>query len=552
MDIDLILRGGTIVTVDERMPRATALAVHHGRVLAVGDDAALDGLTAATTVDLGGATVVPGFGDAHNHMAWFGLALDEIDLVGQTSLDELYRLVAERAATLGPEEMVVGSGYDDNLLGSHPDRARLDEAAGGREVWLKHRSGHVCTANTPLLHRVGVMDGSAEVPEGGVVVMHGDQPTGVLQEQAQNLVVSAVTPYPLEQLASALAKASAHYATEGLTHVTECGIGAGWLGKTPLELAAYQMASARGELMVRAQVMPCVSALHEVTGHADDGIDFGLDLGLRSGFGDDRVRVGAMKIWTDGSLLARTAAMTEPFACRCGERPSTGYLQDDAERMRRQIVGAHRGGWNVAAHAIGDAAIDFALDTFEQAQRERPRPEARHRIEHAGVISDAQITRMAALGVTPTPQIRFLHDIGDSMLAAIGPEREHMLYRHASFLEAGLRVPGSSDRPVADGAPLKAIASMRSRLSSGGRVIGERERVDAMTALRAYTLDTAWMAGEEDRRGMLRPGFLADLAVLDHDITTVDPATTESATVLATVRDGTATHDTGLGLPTAR
>lgn len=549
MNIDLLLTGANVVTLDDARPRSSVVAIHQGRVLTC-DEREVEALRPATVIDAGGASVVPGFGDAHNHMAWYGLSLDEIDLIGQSDLERVYALVAQRAAELPEDEMVVGSGYDDNVLGAHPDRDRLDEAAGGRPVWLKHRSGHMCTVNGVLLQRLNTDD----VPEGGVVVRDGERPTGLLEEQAQNLVVSLVTPYPLDTLTDALARASRGYASEGLTHVVECGIGAGWLGKSPLELAAYQRCLQQGRLAVRAQVMPCVSALHTVRGHDEDGIDFGLDLGMRSGFGDDRLRLGAMKIWTDGSLLGRTAAMRDPYECRCGSDgvASSGYLQDDPGRMRQQIAAAHAAGWDVAAHAIGDAAVDFALDAFEAAHSARPREDARHRVEHAGVVSDAQLERFRQLGVTPVPQMRFLHDIGDSMAAAVGPDRTKLLYRHASFLAAGVRVPGSSDRPVADGRPLAAIATMQDRLSSSGALIGADERVDAMTALRAYTVDAAWMARDEHRRGQLSPGALADLVILDTDITAVPPEQVADATVLATLLDGRSTHDTGLGLPPAQ
>ncbi|GMA41078.1 amidohydrolase family protein [Mobilicoccus caccae] len=231
--LDLVLSGANIVTLDPHTPAASSIAIHQGRILAVGDAEELADLPARHRIDLGGATVVPGFGDAHNHMAWYGLALEEIDLMGMADLETLYEAVAERAATLPPDTLVIGSGYDDTTLGGTPDRARLDSAAHGRPVWLKHRSGHICMVNTPLLDRIGVLAGSATVPEGGVVVTDENGPTGVLQEQAQNLVVALVTPYPLHTLEDAIARASQVYATEGLTHVTECGIGAGWVGRSP-------------------------------------------------------------------------------------------------------------------------------------------------------------------------------------------------------------------------------------------------------------------------------------------------------------------------------
>ncbi|MHA6618871.1 amidohydrolase [Pseudonocardia sp. DLS-67] len=535
MEIDLLVRNAAVVTVDDARPRARTLAVHHGRVLAL--DA--DGLRGRTEIDAQGAALVPGFGDAHNHMAWFGSSLDEVDLTGLSDLATLYDRVAERAATLGPDAFVVGAGYDDTAIGGHPHRRGLDRVAGGRPVVLKHRSGHVTTVNSPVLDRIGVLDGTAVVPEGGVVVRDGSgDPTGTLEEQAQNLVGALLVPYATDDLARAIGNASAVYATEGLTHVTECGIGGGWVGRSPRELAAYQRARDTGVLTVRVQLMPVADVLHPVAGHATDPDGIGLDLGIRTGFGDDRLRVGPMKIFLDGSLVARTAAMHENFC----DRHSHGYFQDDPALMRSRILGAHAAGWRIAAHAIGDRAIDLALDAFAEMQRAHPRPDARPRIEHAAVTSPEQVARMAELGVTPVPQPRFLHEIGDTMAAAVGPDRAAGLYRHASFLHAGLQVPGSSDRPVAAGAPLLGMRSMVLRRTASGAVIGPEERVDATTALRAYTLDTAWVAGEERERGSLTPGKLADFVLLTDDVTTVDPERIGDVGVVATFVGGRCVH----------
>jgi predicted amidohydrolase YtcJ len=541
LEVDLVVRNASILTMDAERPTARSLAVHQGRVFALFDDDTAGGLRGRTELDAQGATLVPGFGDAHNHMAWYGLGLDEVDLSGLTDLDQVYDRIAARAATLADGEFVLGTGYDDTELGGHPDRDALDRAAGGRPVRLGHRSGHVCQVNSAMLELIGVLDGTAVVPAGGVVVTdeHG-RPTGLLEEQAQQLANSVLHPVSLDALRRGLAKASSVYASEGLTHVTECGIGGGWVGSSPLELAAYQLAVDAAELKVRTQLMPSMDALHPVTGHADDPVGRGLDLGLRSGFGDDRLRIGPVKIFMDGSLTARTAAMHEVFC----DRASHGYLQDDPEVMRRNVLHAHAAGWRIAAHAIGDRAIDEILHTFAHAFAEHPRPNARPRIEHAAVTSDEQIARMAALGVTPVPQPRFLYEIGDSMAAAVGPDRADRLYRHASFLRAGLRVPGSSDRPVAAGAPLLGIQSMVLRTSSSGAVLGERERVDAHTALRAYTLDAAWIAGEEDSRGSLAAGKLADFVLLGDDITAIEPERIGGVEVLATYLGGRRTFGT--------
>ena len=268
LEIDLLLRDADVLTLDDARPRGRAVAVHHGRVLAVLEDDELPaGVRARRVASAGGATVVPGFDDAHQHTAWFGQSLAEIPLGGLRDLDAVYDAVAARAAELPPDAFVVGSGYDDVALGGSPDRRALDRAGGGRPVWLKHRSAHVCAVSTEVLARAGVLDGQAVVPAGGVIVRDdaGD-PTGVLLEAAQALAGDLLRPYGVADLADAIARATAVFAREGLTHVTEAGIAGGWIGRSPRELAAYQLARERGDLAVRVDLMPEISVLHDAPG----------------------------------------------------------------------------------------------------------------------------------------------------------------------------------------------------------------------------------------------------------------------------------------------
>ncbi len=535
--LDLKLTHARIRTVDDGRPLARTLGVLAGRVVGLDED--VETLPARTTLDCRGAAVVPGFADAHNHMAWFGQSLDELDLSEAGTLDALYDAVAARAAALPADAWVVGAGYDDTVMGGHPHRSALDRAAGGRPVWLKHRSGHMSAVSSDVLATAGVLGGTAREPDGGVVVRDADgAPTGLLQERAQELVTSLVLPVSLDALTGALSKAAAVYAAEGLTHVTEAGIGLGLIGRSTVEAAAYQLARERGTLPVRVELMVAGDNLHALAAHADDGVTTGLDLGLRTGFGDDRLRLGPVKLWLDGSLVGRTAAVTEPL-CGHGHR---GVYQDSPDDMRALMVAAHRAGWRVAAHAIGDEAVDLALDTFAEAQTVAPRPDVRHRIEHSCVVRPDQLRRYAELGVVPVPQPYFLHAIGDTMAEALGPERTGWLYRHRSFLEHGLRVPGSSDRPVAAGAPLLGMQSMVQRLSRDGRLLGAGDRVSAEVALRAYTLDSAWASHEEDRRGSLSPGKHADFVLLSEDPTAVDADRIAAVEVLATFVAGTCVH----------
>ncbi|KMS92223.1 hydrolase, partial [Streptomyces regensis] len=531
------------LTLDPSHPRAHTIGVFGGRIVGVDDE--VEGMRARHVVDGGGAVVTPGFSDAHNHMVWYGLSLAEMDLSTISSPDALYDAVAAEAATLPADGWVIGSGYDDFALGGHPDRAALDRAGGGRPVWLKHRSAHMATVSTRILELTGVLDGSATVPEGGVVERDADgAPTGLLAEQAQQLVDRLVKPYPVADLADAITRASARYAAEGLTHVTEAGIGGGWIGHSPAEAAAYQVARGRGDLKQRVELMPAREVLHEV----DEA--YGLDLGIRTGFGDEFLRIGPMKIFTDGALSSRTAAVTEPF-CGHGGAEAHGVLGDDPDVLRRAILAAHHGGWRVAAHAIGDRAIDLTLDIFEQAQRELPRPGVRHRIEHAAMTRPDQLARMRELDVVPVPQARFLYEIGDTIADAIGEERIPWVYRHKSFVDAGVRVAGSSDRPcVSAGAPLLGMRSMVERTTKSGAVLAQEECVDAETALRAFTVDAAYAAGQEHVRGTLAAGMVADLVLLDDDPTEVPSSKIGDIEVQATVVAGAATHGAErFGLP---
>jgi hypothetical protein len=545
-EADLLLVNANVLTMDPARPRARSLAITGGRVLAV--DPARDQLRARDVVDLAGATVLPGFHDAHNHMAWFGLTLTEADLrpVVTPTLDDLYAAVARQAEGTAGGDWVVGAGYDQNKLGAHPDRDGLDRAAPGRRVWLRHTSGHMCVVSSAVLADLGLADRGRDVPGGKVVTGQAGRPTGLLQETAQELVADLVRPYPVATLADAIDRAGTRYLSEGITSVTEAGIGGGWIGHTPVELAAYQTARDQGRLRVRVELMAVSDALHALAAHPDDGLELGLDLGIRTGLGDDWLRIGAMKIFTDGSLIGRTAAMTDDFAGTPGDR---GYLQADSDQLAATIIAAHRSGWQVAAHAIGDRAIDLALDAFAEAQRRYPRPDPRHRIEHFAIVRPDQVARAAGLGVVPVPQGHFATELGDGFLAAIGPDRQAWLYRQRSLLDAGLTLTGSSDRPVAAGAPLLGIHDMVNRRTGSGAPFNDGEAITVEEALRAYTRGSAYASHAEQRRGTIAPGYLADLTVLAEDPTAVSPDRIAGIGVLATLVGGVAGFDDTGKLP---
>lgn len=510
---------------------ATSIAVLHGRIVAVGEDAA--GLGARRRVDLGGATVVPGFHDAHNHMAWFGMGLDEVPLGASecASVDDLYDAISRRAASQPPGTWVVGSGYDQNrLAGGHPTRHGLDRAAPEHNVRVKHTSGHMSVVNSRVLDQLDL----GRVPPGGDVVHDADgSPTGLLREQAQLLLRPLIYPTPIESVVRGIDKAGQRYLSEGITSVQEAGIGGGLVGETPGEAAAYQLARDRGLLRVRSTLMVASSVLHELEHDDTDDVRFGLDLGLRSGFGDEWLRIGPMKIFADGSLVGRTCAMHDDFA---GERGNRGYFQLPEEELAATIARAHRSGWQIATHAIGDRAVSVVLDAYADALAAHPRADHRHRIEHSAVVSDDDLRRMASLGLIPVPQGRFVNELGDGMRAALGPEREDLCYRQRSFLEAGCALPGSSDRPVVNGAPLLGIADLVRRRTSTGYVLGPGETLTAEQAVRAYTEGSAYAAFREHDVGTIEVGKLADFVALATDPTV--EANLDDNRVLGTVVGG--------------
>ncbi|MDA3644503.1 amidohydrolase [Saccharopolyspora indica] len=545
MRLDAIFHNGRFSTLDRERPAASRIGVLNGRIACLDEE--LDGCDADVVVDLGGAPVVPGFNDAHHHLSLMGKGIRELDVsfAAASSLDALYEVVARRAASLPAGAWVVGSGYDQNKIGGHPTAEALDRVAGGRPVWLMHTSHHMAVANTEAFARAGFTDLAAlpEVTGGRVVRDAGGRAEGLLQETAMQLVERVLRPEPAAEWIANIEAASQAALSVGLTSVTEPGIGvADGIGNGPADLDAFMQARERGALGVRMTLMPYITALREIGALEPGNTWYGLDLGLRTGFGDERLRIGPTKILSDGSLIGRSAAM----CCDYHDTPgNSGLLQFEREQIRRFILEAHRCGWQVATHAIGDAALDVVLDSYEEAQRLHPRADVRHRIEHAAVTSEQQVARIAALGLIPVPQGRFLSEIGDGLLAALGPERSRLAYRMRSFLDAGVVLPGSTDAPVVAQDPLLSIHDMVNRRTASGAPIGPQEAVTAEEALRAYTIGSAHAVHEEHIKGTLARGMLADFAVLSDDLLSVAPDRIGELAVGATVVGGRIAHDAG-------
>lgn len=542
MLVDLILRNARIDAGATAQGRTTCLAVLNGRIVAVGDDAAQ--LSAHEVIDVAGRAVLPGFNDVHAHSVWFGMTLMEADLSAVRSLDDVYRVVAERAEITGAGDWVIAAGFNPVLVGGAvPDRDALDRASGGRPVWIKHASGHSCQLSGVGLERVGVTDaaaGTGRAIEGGRIVTDASgRPTGVLEERAMALVQELLLPASIDTIARALDLATAQYAREGLTSVTDAGVAGGWIGHAPGELAGYQVAREAGTLRTRMQVMPVIDALEVLPGHDSEPDRRGLTGGLRTGWGDHRLQLGPVKVFTDGSILGRTAQVSEPYDGCPGEH---GYLQEDPQVMRSRVLAAAAAGWSVALHAVGDAALDLALDLLQEAVRRHGTPPIPHRVEHGIVVRPDQIRRLAELDVACVVQPGFIRTFGEGIRSAVGPARTEWAQPARSLLDAGVPLAFSSDRPVAIGAPLAGIQSFVERVTETGRPYGHAQRITVHEAVAAATSGSAVVTGQQAHKGRLIPGQLADLVVLREHPCDVETSEIHAITVDATVVGGEFTH----------
>lgn len=502
-EADFALVNAKVYTLSSSQPRASALAAWCGRIFALGKEEEVDSFIGSTTrvLDAGGRAVLPGFHDAHCHILLFGLSLLEVNLKGAQNLDQVMAAVAERARRLPSGRWIRGGGYNENLLQErrHPTRWELDLAAPSHPVWLSHVSGHMGVANSLALSQAGIGRDTPDPPGGRVVRDARGEPTGLLLETAQELVKRVLPPYTLSEVKEALKAAGRQMAAEGITAAQDAW--AGWIA--PQEFRAYQEAVAEGSLPQRVWLM--------VDARTVEGRFQEVFLGLRTGFGGDRLRLGAMKFFADGSLIGRTAALTEPYA-----RPSDtrGLLTYEPETLKEEVKRAHQAGWQIAVHAIGDRAIEVVVKAFEEVlgpEADRFRP----RIEHAGVLRPDLLPRIRRLGAVVVTQPRFVYELGDGFREALGEERLKHTYPLRSL--EGVPLAFSSDRPVVEGAPLLGIQAALERRAASGTPFVPEEALSIEEAIQAYTLGGAYAAFAEAELGSLEVGKWCDLVVLEPD-----------------------------------
>ena len=519
MQLDLIIENADIVTMDARRPRADRVGVLHGRV--VGLDEEIDGCSAARRYDAAGSCLLPGFIDAHTHLELTGQALSAVDVAHCATADDVLRVIAASATDLAAEDWLEVSGYDHRVLGRHLTAHELDVASSGRRVWVRQISSHASVVSAAVL---------ADLDP--ALLTTADAASGLFKELEQKTVLGHRLPMAADEVGSLILMAAEQARTQGVTMCIDAGNGGDVGSLSAVDGAAYLSLRESGRLPVRMQLMPSIDVLTELRTHDADGFRRGLPLGIRSGFGSDWLGIAAQKVVLDGGMQVETARMTRPYE----GTDHSGVWRQDPQFMADATVDGHRAGWQMALHAIGDAAVDLALEAFEKAQAAWPRADARHRIEHGGVIRDDQLSRLARLGVAVVSQPSFLYDFGDQYAAQLG-DRTPWLYRGKSFLDHGIPLVGSTDRPL-PGDPLRAIQTLVDRTSNRGTVIAPQERISVQAALEAFTVNAAWAVHREDRLGRVAPGFLADFTLLAHNPLTTDIDAIAAIPVIGTVVDG--------------
>lgn len=516
-DHQTLLRGGNVLTMAEPL-RAEAVLVRGARIACVGTEQAC--VAAATAepevVDLQGATLLPGFVDAHCHPLAYGQFESWTDCSWESApaIASVIERLRATATELDAGAPVRGHGFHQGHVADkrYLRRDDLDQVATDREVTVFHASGHGAFVNSWALETLGI-DASTPDPQGGQFLRDDDgTPTGGLWDAAIDALTGADgvkvghhapnihIPDDPATLIARLAWAQEVFLADGVTSVLDAQV-------TSRELATYLGLRRAGGLRFRVELMVLSSLLDQLEA-----------LGLGGRLGDDRLAVSAVKLYVDGAVLGGSAHTSAPYCC---DPLNHGYVYHDVGEFHELVRRAHRLGLQTGAHAMGDAAVGIAIDAFAAAMREDPRPNCRHRIEHCALPSREDVARIAEVGLWPVTQPQYIDRMGDQMLEMLG-DRVQRLKPLGEFVAAGIPFVISSDSPVTSPEPLKAIAAAVTRRTRGGRQLGDDDlRIDVLTALRAHTLGAAASMHREATIGSVEVGKYADFAVLSDDPTLV-------------------------------
>jgi predicted amidohydrolase YtcJ len=519
---DLIVVNAKVYTMDDTRPHAEAFAVQNGRFSAVGTNAEVRALAGRATqvIDAAQMTVVPGFIDTHSHPN----GVQELTGVNVNlrTVAEVKEALRRKAATTPPEYWVSGYMYDDTKLDRPVTRRDLDEAVPNHPAMVGHRGGHTGVYNSKAFELAGITVNTPD-PEGGKFYRENGELTGKAAERARNAFgrVGRREPTTRETRQKGAAHISKLMTAAGLTSVHQTGGDAS-------SLTAWQDAYAAGELRFRLYFFP--------RGGIFDTLK---QAGVRTGFGDEWLRIGGVKFGADGSASERTMRMSTPYV---GRPDDYGILTMTAAEINSAVEDAHRAGFQIGIHANGDVTIGYVLDAYERAQKQWPRPNTRHRIEHCSLVNPTLLQRIKAAGVIPTPFYTYVYYHGDKW-GEYGQEKMRWMFAHRSFLDQGIPVPGASDYMPGPYEPMMALQSLVTRTDYAGRAWGANQKVTVDEALRICTLNGAYASFEERSKGSITPGKLADFVMLAEDPHTVAPEKLKDIKIVRTVVGGKTGHE---------
>ena len=526
----LVLLNGKIWTVNDRQPRAEAVACLGSRIVAVGSNGEIRKWIGAGTeaIDMGGKLVLPGFNDAHVHFFSGGENLASVQLRDAKSEDEFRKRIAEFAAKQPAGRWITGGDWDhENWTPARlPTRQLIDAVTAGHPVFVNRLDGHMALANSQALQLAGITRDTPDPPGGTIVRDAAGEPTGVLKDAAMERMdgVDGVIPAPSEdQIADAVRAAMRYAAENGVTSVQD-------MSAAPEILRVYQTLLARGELTVRISGHQPLATWQRLAA-----------VGLRADFGGEKLHIGALKGFADGSLGSTTALFFEPYL----DAPNTSGLANSEmipeSKMQAHILGADRAGLQVAVHAIGDKANHTVLGMYEEAARQNGARDRRFRIEHAQHLRMEDIPRFGKLHVIASMQPYHCIDDGRWAEKRIGPERAKGTYAFRALLDSGAVLAFGSDWDVAPMQPLMGIYAAATRRTLDGKHPDgwvPEQKISVAEAIRAYTMGSAYASFDEKIKGSIEPGKLADMVVVSEDILSIPAVEIEKTRVETTVFDG--------------
>ena len=529
---DMVLVNGKIWTVDDKRPEVEAVAVLANRIAAVGSNEEIRKWIGANTkvIDLQGKRVTPGFNDSHVHFLDGGMGLASVQLRDARTPEEFRDRIRDFAAKLPKGRWILNGNWDHEnwTPPALPTRRLIDAVTPDNPVFINRLDGHMCLANSPALKLAGVTRETPD-PPGGTIVRDADgEPTGVLKDAAMNYVYKVI-PSPSEEVMAEAIRAALGYAAEnGVTSVQD-------MSASPDVFAVYQKLLANNELTVRVYGLQPLSEWGRLA-----------RVGIRSWFGNDKLKVGGLKGFADGSLGSTTALFFEPYL----DAPKTSGLPSDEMfpegKMLNNILGADRAGLQIAVHAIGDKANKTILDIFAEVGKRNGQRDRRLRIEHAQHLRPEEIKRFGAERVIASMQPYHAIDDGRWAENRIGPNRAKGTYAFRSLLDAGATLAFGSDWFVAPMEPLMGIyAAVTRRTLDGKRPQGwvPEQKITVAEAVRAYTMGSAYASGDEKLKGSIEVGKLADLVALSADVFKIDPVEIEKTKVVMTIFDGKVIYD---------